>query len=450
MQENRALAEVPPAENFDMSLTKHEYFHVRLSEADTQGTKLEMVLSVLHDPKSRYKGEPTENREDSIIHIIIQYAKKKYFAVSNPGFNSVPELISYYLKHTMIFKSQQVRLKQAIYFASWEFQPEDVTLENVVAKFGCGEVRKGKVTRMDLPTLTVAIKTVFGRSLEAREKICELMRECRLLRELNHPCIIQYYGVCLLAQPHCFLFEYVSGGPLSIYLRNNKRNIKRDDLLMMVSCAGWGLEYLHKNTILHRDIAAKNCLYDKQFVKLIGFSMSKKATVYSMKTARRLAIRWMAPETIETFQYSQKSDVYGYGILIYEIFSAKEPYEGLSNWDAKPLIIDGNVNDFTGNTPKKLSEVVRDKMWARDVDSRSSMHQIMLWMQVYTGMELQIFNAGDRALMKKSILYSRMATATIRQNADALVTKDIELQHLPNFKEPLPKTPQRKKKKKKD
>lgn len=114
---------------------------------------------------------------------------------------------------------------------------------------------------------------------------------------------------------------------------------------MMVSCVGWGLEYLHKNTVLHRDVAAKNCLYDKQFVsglrpllyclglpcyhstfqvKLIGFSMSKRATVYSMKTARRMAIRWMAPETIETFQYTQKSDVYGFGVRI-SLFTSRLP-----------------------------------------------------------------------------------------------------------------------------
>ncbi|EPB77271.1 SH2 domain protein [Ancylostoma ceylanicum] len=394
MKDDAAVPDIPPAENFDMSLTKYDYFHgllpredvaslltkdgdflLRLSEADTLGMKLETVLSVLHDPKSRCRKEATEGREDFIMHIIIQYAKKKYFILSYRRFNTVPELISYYQKHMMIFRSQQVRLKQPIYLASWEYLSENIQLEDLIAKFGGGEVRKGRLLSKENPPMIVAIKTVAGRSLEAKEKVQELMRECRLLRDLNHPCITQNYGVCLISQPHCFILEYVEGGPLSTYLRHNKDNLRRDDLLMMVSCAGWGLEYLHKNTILHRDVAAKNCLYDKQFVKLIGFSMSKRATVYSMKTARRLAIRWMAPETIETFQYTQKSDVYGFGILIYEIFSAKEPYEGLSNWDAKPLILEGNVNEFTGNTPRKLSEVVRDKMWAKSPDSRSTMQQ---------------------------------------------------------------------------
>lgn len=130
---------------------------------------------------------------------------------------------------TSDFLQQQVRLKQAIYLASWEYLAENVQLEDLIAKCGGGEVRKGKLLSKDHPPMTVAIKTVTnnlflphfrvvnlilqiaGRSLEAKEKVQELMRECRLLRELNHPCITQNYGVCLISQPHCFVLEYVEG-----------------------------------------------------------------------------------------------------------------------------------------------------------------------------------------------------------------------------------------------
>ncbi|VDO07186.1 unnamed protein product [Haemonchus placei] len=102
-------------------------------------------------------------------------------------------------------------------------------------------------------------------------------------------------------------------GRLDDWLRAH-RNLKRDDLLLMVMSAGWGLEYLHQNTILHRDIAAKNCLYDKQFVKLSGFGKIKKTDSYTMKSSRKMAIKWMAPESIESSVFTQKSDVYGYGV----------------------------------------------------------------------------------------------------------------------------------------
>ncbi|KHJ92451.1 protein tyrosine kinase, partial [Oesophagostomum dentatum] len=329
-------------------------------------------------------------------------------------------------------------LKEGVRLGTWEYQAEDVFLEQAISIFSCGDVRKGKVRHRGQPVMTVAIKTVPGRSPSARMKVTELMRECRLLRELSHPCVRQFYGVCLMAQPHCFITEYVHGTPLDGYLREYKGNLRRDDLLVMVCCAGWGLEYLHNNKILHRDIAAKNCLYDGQYVsalvkligfsmskkgtaytmkttrrlaikwtapetlmsyqyvqksdvygfgvssffarrvKLIGFSMSKKGTTYTMKTTRRLAIKWTAPETLMSYQYVQKSDVYGFGILIYEIFSAQEPYEGLSNFEAKALILDGVLNEFPGITPRKLSEVVRGKMWAMQPESRSAMFQVKL------------------------------------------------------------------------
>ncbi|PIO66099.1 hypothetical protein TELCIR_12202, partial [Teladorsagia circumcincta] len=107
--------------------------------------------------------------------------------------------------------------------------------------------------------------------------------------------------------------------------------------MLMAMSAGWGLEYLHQNSIIHRDVAARSCLYDRQFVKLSGFGKARKAVNYTMKAGRKMNVRWMAPESIDVFRFTQKSDVYGYGLLIYEIFAVREPYEGLSNTDARAL-----------------------------------------------------------------------------------------------------------------
>lgn len=145
----------------------------------------------------------------------------------------------------------------------------------------------------------------------------------------------------------------------------------------------------------------------------------------------------MAPETIESFLYTQKSDVYCYGLLIYEIFSAKEPFEGLSNFDAKPFILEGDLNEFPGRTPKKLAEVIKEKMWQTDPEKRANMHQIMLWLQAYSGMELQIVSNAN------------CITATVHQKMDALIGKDVDLNATPNFVEPSPKNPIKKKKEEK-
>nr|CDJ97356.1 unnamed protein product [Haemonchus contortus] len=298
------------------------------------------------------------------------------------------------LPHTTT--KQHIQLNRGVGLASWEFRADSLQLDQLICMFSCGEVRRGKILRKDTDPTDVAIKTVGGRSQEAKEKIRELMIQCRLLNDLYHPCVVQYFGVCLIGQPNCFVFEYVSDGRLDDWLRAH-RNLKRDDLLLMVMSAGWGLEYLHQNTILHRDIAAKNCLYDKQF--LSGFGKIKKTDSYTMKSSRKMAIKWMAPESIESSVFTQKSDVYGYGILIYEIFAVKEPYEGRSTAEAKSLVI-------------------------------------MVWMQAYTGMELRIVGGEGRSV------------AAIHQKMDALITKDVELQSLPGFEKTQAKTFVHKKRKK--
>ncbi|PIO71757.1 protein tyrosine kinase [Teladorsagia circumcincta] len=393
----------------------------------------------------------------------------------------------------------------------------------------------------------IRLSEVEGRSQEAREEVRELMAQCRLLNELYHPCVVQYYGVCLIAQPNCFLFELVTHGRLDEWLRAHQ-DTKRDERMLMAMSAGWGLEYLHQNSIIHREIAAKNCLYDRQFVKLSGFGKARKAVNYTMKAGRKMNVRWMAPESIDVFRFTQKSDVYGYGLLIYEIFAVREPYEGLSNTDARALILDGITPEFTGRMTRNLADVVKEKMWTFDGDKRANMRQVMMWMQLYTGMELQVVggtgvklsgfgkarkaanytmkagrkmnvrwmapesidvfrftqksdvygyglliyeifavrepyeglsNTDARALILDGItpeFTGRMTrnladvvkekmwtfdgdkranmrqcvTATVHQKMDNILAKDVELQSLPNFREPGPMTPSRSKKRKKN
>ncbi|KAK5973435.1 hypothetical protein GCK32_019142 [Trichostrongylus colubriformis] len=98
--------------------------------------------------------------------------------------------------------------------------------------------------------------------------------------------------------------------------------------------------------------------------------------------------------------------------------------------------MENNMPDFPGNVMSKFAEVVKEKIWAFDPDKRANMRQIMIWMQAYTGMELQIIG-GESSL-----------TATVHQKMDALISRDVELRAMPGFEEPGQKTPLKKKKKK--
>ncbi|KAK6013851.1 hypothetical protein OSTOST_20806, partial [Ostertagia ostertagi] len=124
-----------PRDDVAVLLTKHGDFLVRLSEADTMGARLETVLSVMHDPRSRCKTRDPEARMDfvRVFHLI----------------------------HQLSFGSrlQQVQLLRGVGLASWEFRAEHVQLDQLICRFSCGEVRRGKIVRKDSPKLEVAVKT---------------------------------------------------------------------------------------------------------------------------------------------------------------------------------------------------------------------------------------------------------------------------------------------------
>ncbi|VDK55636.1 unnamed protein product [Cylicostephanus goldi] len=145
-----------------------------------------------------------------------------------------------------------------------------------------------------------------------------------------------------------FTRKALTGGPLDDYLRSKENKMKKEEMLRMIVSAGWGLEFLHSNYIIHRDISAKNCFYDTQMVKLSGFGLARKTLNYTMKSMKKLAVNWMAPETLRDFRYSQKSDVYSFGVI----------------WEMRSMIIlEGKLNDFPPETPKKLADYVLDKLW---------------------------------------------------------------------------------------
>ncbi|PIO60407.1 protein tyrosine kinase, partial [Teladorsagia circumcincta] len=388
------IEEIPPCLNFDVKLIEQGYYHgllpredvlyllqkdgdflVRITEADTMGTRMEMVLSTLHDPGGQCKPSSGEAVEDDCL---------------------------------------KIQLKRPVTLASWEFRTDGFLLGESIGKAGCIEVRKGLIEKED-QKFEASVTTVVGRSAEAKVTISELMRQCRMLRDLHHPCIVRFYGACLISQPCCFLMEYLSEGPLDDFLTKRRGTLKRDEMLQMSMSAGWGLDFLHTAGILHRDIAARNCFYDNQLVgiysqdvaktvatkqyfvncsdvkvKISGFGLARKTNAYVQKSMRRMMIKWMAPETVAAFRFSQKSDVYMYGVLIYEIFSQSEPYQGLSNQEVKPLILGGRVNEFPAKTPKQLAQFVMQKLWHLDPDRRPSMEKALQWLSQYTGIKLQM------------------------------------------------------------
>ncbi|CAJ0595365.1 unnamed protein product [Cylicocyclus nassatus] len=426
----------PVCENFDVDLMRQPYYHglllrddvpyllhhhgeflVRVAQADKNVTKLELVLSVFHDPEHRYDRVKVQSYKDSsVIHLVIQStSKKKYYIDQGKVFNTVHNLIQYFLENTVVVRGKKVQLKKGITLARWEFGSKSVKIGERIGGTGYEKVCKCNIKVKENEIEAVAI-TIAGLSPNSLEILKRRARQCRLLRDLRHPCIVQYYGMSMMAPPCRFLCEYVQGEKLNLYLTKQRGKLKRDEMLRMTISAAWGLDYLHSKGILHLDVAAKNCFYNQRVVKIYGFDLAQKALVYTIKSLKKLPVRWMAPESVEMFRFSQKSDIYSYGVLVYEIFAQREPYEGKVKQEAEAEIRKGNLNIFPNQTPKKLAIYVKDKIWNLNPSHRPTMQAVVKFLSEYTGMELEIKESGESKIHQS-------ATAAYVTDVDYIVSK---------------------------
>jgi len=225
---------------------------------------------------------------------------------------------------------------------------------------------------------TVAVKMLKEEASE--DMASDFEREAMILSEFDHPNIVKLYGVCAVGKPMCLLFEFMGRGDLSNYLRSNSpsnyvvrssdgSNIFTDLKISHVEQIGIakqilsGLVYLSDRKFVHRDLASRNCLMDQNHVvKIADFGLSQKMFLqdyYRGEESDAIPIRWMPLESILHNKYTVESDVWAFGVLLWEIFAfALQPYYGLTNEQVVQYIKDGNVLECPENTPKSVYKLM--------------------------------------------------------------------------------------------
>ena len=121
------------------------------------------------------------------------------------------------------------------------------------------------------------------------------------MRQYDHPNVVRMYGVAVEQEPIMIVMELITGGSLDKYLENNGDMSSVVDLVKYCLDAARGMEYLHDNNCIHRDIAARNCLItDDQTVKIsdFGLTVQTEKDKYKMTESTKVPIRWLAPETL--------------------------------------------------------------------------------------------------------------------------------------------------------
>ncbi|GAB6019021.1 neurotrophic tyrosine kinase, receptor, type 1 [Chamberlinius hualienensis] len=248
--------------------------------------------------------------------------------------------------------------------------------------------------------ILVAIKTLKTHGVEDIKEDFE--REAELLTNLQHENIIKFYGVCVDKDPMLMIFEYMELGDLNSYLRthgpdseyltpivvNENDPIKAggqlclSDLLNIAIQIASGMEYLATQHFVHRDLATRNCLVGEKLVVKIGdFGMSRdiySTDYYRVGGQAMLPVRWMPPESLLYRKFTVESDVFSFGVVLWEIWSyGKQPWFELTNHEVIQQITNGKIlGPPAGNCSDDIYKIMLS-CWHRQPNERIKMREIL-------------------------------------------------------------------------
>ncbi|CAD5229049.1 unnamed protein product [Bursaphelenchus okinawaensis] len=354
-----------PREDINRMLKDPGDFLLRCTTATNQGQR-QTCLSVM-------------GGNGFVEHFMIKNVNGQFYLTDQMGFPNVITLANHYLLKKIPFGSPPVTLNKPVCRQDWEFHPEKITCGKVLGAGAFGQVYHGKLrVRPNENELEVAVKTMKV-TLMTKEKIEETMKEARLMRMLRHKNIVRCYGVCADTEPLMLVIEYVPGGSLHAYLKARNINITIDDRVSMAYDAACGLHHIHRHTILHRDIAARNCLYGNKTLKISDFGLSRLATYVKLEPHEKASFRYLAPEVFTTQLFTTAADVWAYGVLLFEIFSnGSEPYPNWTGAQIRAKVSkDGSQLTLPEWAPPFIKEVVA-KAFTMNPDNRCKVHDIIL------------------------------------------------------------------------
>ncbi|XP_026231182.1 ephrin type-B receptor 3 [Anabas testudineus] len=245
-----------------------------------------------------------------------------------------------------------------------------VKIEEVIGAGEFGEVCRGRLKQPGRREMVVAIKTLKAGYTERQRR--DFLAEASIMGQFDHPNVIRLEGVLTRSCPVLIITEFMENGALDSFLRLNDGRFTMTQLVGMLRGIAAGMKYLSDMNYVHRDLAARNILVNSNLVcKVSDFGLSRflddtsADPTYTSSLGGKIPIRWTAPEAIAFRKFTSASDVWSYGIVMWEVVSYGErPYWDMSNQDV-------------------MTAVEQDYRLPPPMDCPMVLHQLMLecWMK---------------------------------------------------------------------
>lgn len=248
----------------------------------------------------------------------------------------------------------------------------DLTLEDGELGSGnFGTVLKG-IYQMKKTQKVVAVKILKNDDNNTAVKE-EMLREASVMQQLDNPYIVRMIGICE-AENLMLVMELAELGPLHKFLQKNK-HISVKNITELVHQVSMGMKYLEEHNFVHRDLAARNVLLVTQhYAKISDFGLSKALTedenYYKAKGHGKWPLKWYAPECMNYLKFSSKSDVWSFGVLMWEAYSCgQKPYKGMKGNEVIQMIENGERMASPPDCPAEMYNLMK-KCWTYKAEER--------------------------------------------------------------------------------
>ncbi|XP_028039142.1 tyrosine-protein kinase Btk29A [Bombyx mandarina] len=316
------------------------------------------------------------NHQQTKHYHIKQNSRGEFYLSDKHCCASIPELINYH-KHNSGGLCSRLKATPCdrpapptagLSHDKWEIDPSELVLMEVLGAGQFGVVRRG-VWRGRIDTAVKMMK-------EGTMSEDDFIDEAKVMTKLQHQNLVQLYGVCSKHRPIYIVTEFMRHGSLFNYLRRTSPDqLGHAVLLDMCIQVCRGMAYLERHNYIHRDLAARNCLVgDENVVKVADFGLARYVLddQYTSSGGTKFPIKWAPPEVLNFTRFSSKSDVWAFGVLMWEVFTCgKVPYGRLTNSEVVDKVQRGQVLEKPKGCINEIYNVMR-ACWGHTPEERPS------------------------------------------------------------------------------